>query len=202
MREILIVGIGNALWADESFGLRCVERLAARYAFPANVRIVDGGTERRYLLPHLETAGALLLFGAVDYGLRPGTLKILEGAEVTAFLGTSKISLHRTGFHDAIAASELMGMRPAELVLIGCQPEEREGFGGGLRDRDSVAIDTALAIALSRLRRWGVEARAGASASRDPAAPTIRRAAYGGGRLTQAQARRSGGGGWLPRAEP
>ena len=41
--NVLILGIGNVLWADEGFGVRCVETLAANYAFDDNVRLLDGG---------------------------------------------------------------------------------------------------------------------------------------------------------------
>lgn len=43
--EVLILGIGNLLWADEGFGVRCAERLAARAALPPHVTVMDGGTQ-------------------------------------------------------------------------------------------------------------------------------------------------------------
>ncbi len=41
----LILGIGNLLWADEGFGVRAVEELHPLYEFPANVKLLDGGTQ-------------------------------------------------------------------------------------------------------------------------------------------------------------
>ena len=35
--ETLILGIGNVLWADEGFGVRCVEALQQRFAFEGGV---------------------------------------------------------------------------------------------------------------------------------------------------------------------
>jgi hydrogenase maturation protease len=43
--KTLILGIGNVLWADEGFGVRCVERLAERYSFGPEVHVLDGGTQ-------------------------------------------------------------------------------------------------------------------------------------------------------------
>ncbi|HHV67485.1 MAG TPA: hydrogenase maturation protease, partial [Ochrobactrum intermedium] len=60
--NILVLGIGNVLWADEGFGVRCVEEMAARYALPERVRLLDGGTQGLYLLPFLEEADALIVF--------------------------------------------------------------------------------------------------------------------------------------------
>ena len=67
--RILILGIGNVLWADEGFGVRCVEAMADAFALPDTVRLLDGGTQGLYLLPFLEEADALIVFDAIDYGL-------------------------------------------------------------------------------------------------------------------------------------
>ena len=48
--SILILGIGNVLWADEGFGVRAVEALHRHYEFPDNVRLMDGGTQGIYLV--------------------------------------------------------------------------------------------------------------------------------------------------------
>ena len=44
-----VITIGNVLWADEGFGVRCVEALDAGWAFGDGVRLVDGGTQGLYL---------------------------------------------------------------------------------------------------------------------------------------------------------
>ncbi len=51
-----MLGIGNLLWADEGFGVRCVEALAERWALPSEVRVMDGGTQGLYLLPYVQAA--------------------------------------------------------------------------------------------------------------------------------------------------
>lgn len=47
--RIVVLGIGNVLWADEGFGVRAVEALQARWTFADHVSLVDGGT--LYLIP-------------------------------------------------------------------------------------------------------------------------------------------------------
>ena len=42
--DVLVLGIGNVLWADEGFGVRAVEALHAGWVFPPEVRLMDGGT--------------------------------------------------------------------------------------------------------------------------------------------------------------
>ncbi|MBS0357363.1 MAG: HyaD/HybD family hydrogenase maturation endopeptidase [Proteobacteria bacterium] len=152
--RILVLGIGNLLWADEGFGVRCVEALAERYALPDNVTAMDGGTQGLYLLPYVEEAQRLLVFDAVDYGDAPGTLRVVVGSEVPRFMGAKKMSLHQTGFQEVLASAELLGRLPEELVLIGCQPVELEDFGGSLRDAVKAQIEPALAVAGEWLARW------------------------------------------------
>lgn len=154
----LILGIGNVLWADEGFGVRCVEVLERRYRFPGNVRLMDGGTQGLYLVEHVQAADILVVFDAVDYGLPPGTLKRVVGDEVPKFLGVKKISLHQTGFQEVLATAELLGSYPRHLLLIGVQPRELEDFGGSLCDEVKACIDPALDVALRYLEGFGIRA--------------------------------------------
>ncbi|MBK5934742.1 hydrogenase 1 maturation peptidase HyaD [Rhodovulum imhoffii] len=200
-RRVLILGIGNVLWADEGFGPRCIETLAARYAFPDHVKLLDGGTQGLYLLPFLEDADDLLIFDAVDYGLEPGTVKTLRDDDVPAFLGAKKMSLHQTGFQDVLATADLKGCRPERITLIGCQPAELEDYGGGLRPVVSERIGTVIDLAIAELAAWGVDAQAGQSNGADLADPSIRRDAYEAGRPSARTACRIGDDRFFPGAD-
>lgn len=201
--RVLILGIGNVLWADEGFGVRTAEALAEAYELPPNVTVMDGGTQGLYLLPHLEVHDALIVFDAVDYGLEPGTMKIVRDDEVPSFMGAKKMSLHQTGFQDVIATAQLMGQCPARLMLIGVQPVELEDYGGGLRDRVAACIPTAIEIALKELNdRYGIQLT-----PRTDDAPIINdraiaRNAYEGGRPSADTACRTGDSRFFPVAQP
>ena len=152
---ITVLGIGNVLWADEGFGVRCVEALQARYGFAPHVELVDGGTQGLYLLPLVQGATRLVIFDAVDYGLKPGTLKIVENDEVPRFMGAKKMSLHQTGFQEVLALAQLTGAYPEQVLLIGCQPEELDDYGGSLRPVVKAALEDALALAVQQIADWG-----------------------------------------------
>lgn len=154
-KRILVLGIGNLLWADEGFGVRCVEALNRNWAFPDTVTLMDGGTQGLYLLPYVQEADCLLVFDAVDYGDAPGTLREVVGDQVPRFMGAKKMSLHQTGFQEVLMAAELTAKLPAELVLIGVQPEELEDYGGSLRDVVKAQMNPALQRGLDWLSRWG-----------------------------------------------
>ena len=157
-KRILVLGIGNILWADEGFGVRCVEALNAGWEFPPQVTLMDGGTQGLYLLPYVQEAECLLVFDAVDYGDEPGKLREVIGDQVPRFMGAKKMSLHQTGFQEVLMAAELTGKLPKELVLIGVQPEELEDYGGSLRDVVKTQMQPALKIALDWLEWWGAPA--------------------------------------------
>lgn len=156
--KILVLGIGNLLWADEGFGVRAIEHLHRHYQFPENVQLMDGGTQGIYLVQHIRDCEVLIVFDAVDYGLPGGTLKLVEGAEVPKFLGAKKISLHQTGFQEVLALAEMMGDYPEQLLLIGVQPNVLEDFGGSLDPLVKQQMPTAINAALEYLQQFGVEA--------------------------------------------
>jgi hydrogenase maturation protease len=192
-KRILVLGIGNLLWADEGFGVRCVEAMAARWSLPETVTLLDGGTQGLYLLPQVEEADALIVFDAIDYGLKPGTMRVLRDGDVPSFMGAKKMSLHQTGFQDVLATAELKGCCPADLTLIGVQPEHLEDFGGGLRPVVADQITPAVELALSELSR---RHRVHAVPRKDKAvalnAAPVAHVAYEAGRPTEDEAWRGG----------
>jgi hydrogenase maturation protease len=201
---LLVLGIGNVLWADEGFGVRCVEALRAGWDFAPHVQLVDGGTQGLYLLPLVQSATRLLILDAVDYGLEPGTLKRVENDEVPRFLGAKKMSLHQTGFQEVLMLAQMTDSYPRDVLLIGCQPEELEDYGGSLRPRVKAALDAALPLAIDCIAAWGgcPSTRSTPVAGHDGVnAPSIALAAYEAGRPSADAACRIGDARFLSRDE-
>ncbi len=157
-KRVLILGIGNILWADEGFGVRALEEMARWYELPDHVRYLDGGTQGVYLVQDVREADILIVFDAIDYGLKPGAMKIIENEAVPKFMGAKKVSLHQTGFQEVLALAEMMGDYPDQILLIGVQPEYIEDFGGSLRPVVKAQIQPAIEQALSYLERLGIRA--------------------------------------------
>jgi hydrogenase maturation protease len=157
--SVLVLGIGNLLWADEGFGVRALQSLQQHYEFPPHVHLIDGGTQGIYLVQHIREADILVVFDAVDYGLPGGTLKRVEGAEVPKFLGVKKVSLHQTGFQEVLAMAEMLGDYPEHLLLIGVQPVELDDYGGSLREAVKAQIEPAIELALDYLADFDIRAK-------------------------------------------
>lgn len=155
--SVLLLGIGNVLWADEGFGVRAAETIQQQYDLPDNVVVMDGGTQGIYLIQHVQAADILIVFDAIDYGLPPASLKVIAGDAVPKFMGAKKMSLHQTGFQEVLAMAEMLGDYPEHLLLIGVQPEELEDYGGSLRPAVKQQIQPAIMQALEYLQGFDIE---------------------------------------------
>jgi hydrogenase maturation protease len=152
--EVLVLGIGNLLWADEGFGVRAVDALHAAYRFPAGVTLQDGGTLGLMLYEPVASARRVLVFDAIDFRLPPGTLRVLRDGDVPAW-GRTKVSPHQTGFNDVLALAQMNGRAPEAIVAIGVQPVELNDFGGSLRAPVRERLPEAVQLAADQIAAWG-----------------------------------------------
>ncbi len=150
----LVLGIGNVLWADDGFGVRAVEALHEAYALPATVQLLDGGTQGLNLLEPVLSHSAVLVFDAIDFGLAPGTLRVLRNRQVPAW-GAAKMSLHQQSFQELLAVLDLQGRFPPRLTLIGVQPQQLSDFGGSLSACVKARLPTVVQRAVEELTAWG-----------------------------------------------
>ncbi len=157
--QALALGVGNLLWADEGFGVRCVEALAAEYEAPENLTIADGGTQGLYLVDLLREHDPVVIFDAVDFGDAPGTLRVVENDDIPAFVAGKKMSLHQAGLQDVIACAKLLGDCAQNMLLVGVQPVELEDYGGSLRPAVRDRIPDALAVAVEYFESQGLMLR-------------------------------------------
>lgn len=176
----LVMGIGNLLWADEGLGVRCLEALHQRFDVPAGVELLDGGTQGLYLVNAVADAERLLVFDAVDYGLPPGTLKVVRDDEVPRFHGVRKMSLHQTTFQEVLLLAAAMPTGgPTKVTLVGVQLGRIDDFGGSLSPAVAAALDGALQAGLDELAAWGFAATPRARPATEPLfARALEREAY------------------------
>jgi hydrogenase maturation protease len=154
---VLVLGIGNLLWADEGFGVRAVQALHERYALPPSVSLVDGGTQGLYLLDQVCAADHVLVFDAVDFNLAPGALRVWRDHQVPVWSDTM-MSLHQATFQELLSLARLRGRFPQRITLIGVQPVVLEDLGGSLSPPVRGRIDEAVELAVRELAAWGVAA--------------------------------------------
>lgn len=159
----LILGLGNTLLGDDGIGVLVVralareEHLAGQEEAGWGERVVlrDGGTIGLGLLVEIEAASALIAIDAAEMGVRPGEVRVFEGAEMERMLSGPKRTAHEVALADLIAAAKLTGREPRRKALIGIQPAST---GWGLEPSAAVnaAIPSASAAVRRLLARWGV----------------------------------------------
>jgi hydrogenase maturation protease len=182
-RRIVVLGVGNILWADEGFGVRCVEALDAGWEVPPDVEVIDGGTQGLALVPLLHDATHILLFDAVAHRGEPGTLIVARDDEIPALMGGNKMSLHQVGMNDILASLDLLGYTPEHLTVVGIKPVELADYGGSLTAEVRAKVPEALQLGIEELRRWGVDVRERASGDeRDVVIHALRQEEYESGR--------------------
>ncbi|MGB5103752.1 MAG: HyaD/HybD family hydrogenase maturation endopeptidase [Steroidobacteraceae bacterium] len=192
-RRIVVLGVGNLLWADEGFGVRCVEALGAAWDLPPDVEIMDGGTLGLALVPLLLDATHILLFDAVAHRGEPGALIVARDDEVPALMGGNKMSLHQVGVNDILASLELLNHKPGHFTVVGIKPVQLADYGGSLTAQVQAQVPAALQLGVEELRRWGVEVRERTGGpERDVVIGALRQERYESGRPSADQACRVG----------
>lgn len=152
--ELLVMGVGNILWSDEGFGVRCAEEFHRLYTLENNSKVMDGGTLGMYLLETIEGTEDLLIFDCADLGSAPGTMKVLEGDDITLW-STTKISAHQTGLNEVLALAQIQGKYPKRLAVVAVQPAELQDYGGSLTPKIQAAVPEAIKAALKIISDWG-----------------------------------------------
>lgn len=153
-RRIVVLGLGNLMRADDAVGMLALQQLRVDVRLPTSVSLVEGGTLGLDLLHPLDGATHLLALDAIDSGAAAGTL-LRFGGDAIADLPISK-SVHLLGFSDLIGAMRLTGNAPAEIVVLGVQPDTI-GWGTRLTPGVEGALPELIEMVLAQLERWRAE---------------------------------------------
>jgi hydrogenase 3 maturation protease len=120
-KNILILGVGNQMRADDGVGPLMIKRLQGKVHVP----LLDAGDVPENYLGPIERAHAdlVLVIDAADLGAHPGDLSLL-GRDQLSEIGLSTHSSNLSLVFEALPANS----RPEVLLLV-VQPESTE-FGG------------------------------------------------------------------------
>ena len=177
--EVLVIGIGNILWADEGFGVRAVESYHERFADDPRVRVIDGGTLGAYLINEVMSAKRLL--------------KVLRNDDIRLWSST-KISAHQAGMNDVLVTASLSGYEPQAITVIGVQPLELNDYGGSLTPVVDAQVQPAVNEAVKEMTAWGFapQERVGNDQSSPLSEMILEKEPYEKGRPSEQEAFRHG----------
>ena len=150
MTRLLVAGVGNVLRGDDGFGPAVVERLGR---VPDGVRVVETGIGGVALLQELlaEALDGIVVVDAIDRGAAPGTVFVLEPhvheAEHVA-------DVHLANPQRVLSMALTMGVLPARVAIVGCQPGDADAVGQGLTPSVARAVDTGVRLVHETLAGW------------------------------------------------
>jgi hydrogenase maturation protease len=153
MQRTLVLGIGNTLLSDEGLGVHLLEYLRARHPDLPGVTWLDGGTLSFTLAPVIEEHETLIVLDAAQLNKPPGSISLLTGEAMDAFVGHGKRSVHEVGLVDLLTIAHLQGRLPQRRALLGIQPAD---FGWGEQPGETVmrAIPEASAQVMALIHHW------------------------------------------------
>lgn len=158
--RMLVAGMGNVLRGDDGFGVRVAERLLAM-PVPANVEVMEVGIGGIHLVQELlaRSFDCLVVLDAVRIGAEPGTVVVIEPevADVASLSPTQRqdslADIHYAEPGRAMMLASALGVLPATVRVIGCQPEDDAEPRRGL----SAAVEGAVAAAVEQVRMVAAE---------------------------------------------
>jgi hydrogenase maturation protease len=153
--DVLVLGLGNVLCADDGAGVAAVHRLRRAYELPASVRVVDGGTLGLDLLAVIAASDRVILVDAVRADAPAGTLVRIAGDDVAPAV-YERLSPHQVGVADLLASAALCDRYPGEVVIAGIVPATT-ALQLGCTPAVAAQIDALVESVIRELRRWGIE---------------------------------------------
>ncbi len=149
----LVIGLGNLHLSDDGAGIHLAREL--KTTLPADTAVcMDGGLMSLSLFSHVESATALVLLHCTDMQRTPGTVEILEGADMDRYLrGPRTRSIQERGLIDLLDLAWQRGCLPARRALVCLQPRRLE-WGEALSLPVFQALPAAAIRVESLLARW------------------------------------------------
>ncbi len=121
-KEILVLGVGNILMADEGIGVHVVREMSFLEELPENVELLDGGTSALDLIPYLQGKKKIVIIDCVETDDPPGTIYRLVPEDLEDIKTFTISSMHQIALPETIKFSRLLG-NDAEIVIIGVAPK-------------------------------------------------------------------------------
>lgn len=153
--QIMILGIGCTLFADQGFGVSMIQALKERFEFPDRVRLVDGGLLGVGLLGTIAEPDHLIAIDAIRNNGRPGEIYRLAGRRILERLKV-KNHVQHVEFLEALAHCQALDDSP-QAVLLGIEPEDTKSAVCELTPVLKHKIDEMIACVLAELDRLGAK---------------------------------------------
>lgn len=147
--NIIILGIGCPLFADQGLGVTVIRALMDRYDFPDRVELVDGGLLGVAMTGTIARAAHLIAVDAFQNGGGAGDIYRLKGQQILQRM-SEKNQVQHVEFLEALAHCQALD-DPPEAVLLGMEPEDTKSAVCELSPRLRNKMDAMIACVLKEL---------------------------------------------------
>ncbi|MBW9222734.1 coenzyme F420-reducing hydrogenase, FrhD protein [Methanothermococcus sp. SCGC AD-155-C09] len=156
-KEIMVLGCGNILFADDGFSVHVIEKLQEILSEEEKekVALVDAGAgapqQVLSLMDETSKTKKIIVVDVIDYGLNPGDIKILEKEDLPN-PNHDKLDIHNWPL--ARILREICDKYNIELKVIGCQVKylSEPDVIIGLSEEVQGAVDRAVDMILKEIR--------------------------------------------------
>jgi hydrogenase maturation protease len=156
----LILGLGNALLADEGVGVEVIRRLEAELGHRDDLIFLDGGTLSFTLAAAIADSRRLIVVDAAASGAPPGTVCVFEGSAMDRQLRGAGKSVHEVSLSDLMDIARLTDTLPSRRAIVGIQPNTVD-WGDALTPPLAAAVPEAMTAVENLIARWDADSAAG-----------------------------------------
>jgi len=156
--KILILGIGNILFADEGIGVHMVNYIQQKYRFesPHQIDLLDGGTLAQHLIPIIVEYDYLIIIDTVNApGVEAGEVYFFDFENVPNGIDWQG-SAHEVEMLQTLTMMDLVGDRPTTKI-IGIVPTVIEPIEFSLSEGVDQAVHVAEKTLLKHLGTLGID---------------------------------------------
>ena len=125
-KDIIVLGIGNPLMADEGIGCRIIECFLAQAEKYPSVDFVDAGTGGMSVLHLIANRKKAIVIDCAYMEMEPGAIKKFQSDEVKTIKKLAHLSLHETDIIKVINLAKMLGQYPKQLIIFGIEPHTIE----------------------------------------------------------------------------
>ncbi len=116
--KVLVLGVGNVMRSDDAVGMLVARELASD-SLPAEVVVMEGGTDGLALMEHIQAAEHVVVVDAAEMKAAPGTVSVFSPEQVRDLCGDAAVSAHELRVLSALRLmSQLEGCPPVSIVAV------------------------------------------------------------------------------------
>jgi hydrogenase maturation protease len=152
-KDIVVLGLGNPLMADEGIGVEVVLLLSQMAGRFPSVDFIDAGTAGLAIIHKLSGRKKAIIIDCCVMGMPPGSIVAFTPLDVNSIKQLRHFSLHEVDILKVIELARRLGDCPDEVIIFGVEPaavESKQSLSAVLAER----LDSYVTLVEKQLEKW------------------------------------------------